>query len=73
VRSISPGTEVLFWNRLVGTNASVTIDFGDGTLRGIIDRELKHTYKSRGNYTVTLSSFDKADNPVTLKLEVKVE
>jgi hypothetical protein len=53
VRAISPVTEVLFWNRQVGTIAPVDIDFGDGSPRGTIDRELKHTYKNRGNYNGT--------------------
>ena len=73
VRNIMPGTEVLFWNRLVRTNAPVTIDFGDGSAAETIGRELTHTYKNKGNYTVTLSSRDKGGNPVTVKLEVKVE
>ena len=64
---------MVFWNRLVGVNAPVTIDFGDDTQPLTIDCELKHTYRSRGDYPVTLSSFDKAGNPVILKLEVKVE
>lgn len=73
IRNITPGTEVLFWNRLVRTNTPVTINFGDGTAEEIIDKAITHTYQEKGNYTVSLSSTDKQNNPVTLKLEVKVE
>lgn len=73
VRDITPGTEILFWNRLIGTHTPVTIDFGDGTESRIIERATTHTYQKKGNYTVRLSSSDKHQNPITLKLEVKVE
>lgn len=71
VRNIHPGSEVLFWNRLVNTT-DVTIDFGDGSSPQVIDKALTHTYTSRGIYTVTLSGRDAKARPVTVKLEVKV-
>lgn len=73
VRNITTGTEILFWNRLVKTTTPVTIDFGDGTATQTIDRALTHSYTEKGNYTVSLSSTDKQNNPVSIKLEVKVE
>lgn len=73
VRDITPGTEIIFWNRLTKTSTPVSIDFGDGTAPQIIDKALTYRYKKKGNYTVLLSSSDKYNNPVSLKLEVKVE
>jgi murein DD-endopeptidase MepM/ murein hydrolase activator NlpD len=73
VRNIKAGTNILFWNRLVGVNAPVSIDFGDGSPQQLIEQEMTYSYKMPGNYIVTLSSTNQHSRPVTIKLEVKVE
>jgi murein DD-endopeptidase MepM/ murein hydrolase activator NlpD len=73
VRNIKPGKEVLFWNRLANTASPATIDFGDGSDKKIIDRELTHSYRRRGIYTVALSGTDKQGHIAQVKLEVRVE
>jgi murein DD-endopeptidase MepM/ murein hydrolase activator NlpD len=73
VRGIRPGTPVLFWNRLVGVQTPVTVDFGDGTPPEPTGRETTHAYRSAGRYVVTFSARGPAAEPVTVKLEVVVE
>jgi hypothetical protein len=73
VREIHPNTRVLFWNRLIHTKGPVLISFGDGSEITKIDKEIYHTYKSKGRYVVTLSSSDINHGPVIIKMEVVVE
>ncbi len=73
VRNIKPGTNVLFWNRLVNTKGTVLIDFGDGTEAVPVNKEIYHIYKTKGRYVTTLSSNSIFDEPVTIKMEVVVE
>jgi murein DD-endopeptidase MepM/ murein hydrolase activator NlpD len=73
VRSIKPGQEILFWNRLINTITDVKIDFDDGSPVQTINKELKHSYSKSGNYSVELTSQGINNEPVTLKLEVIVE
>ena len=73
VRGITPGTTVLFWNRLVGMAGPVTIDFGDGSPKQTIHREVEHAYAESGLYTVTLSGRGPDDEPATVRQRVIVE
>jgi hypothetical protein len=73
VRGIKPGTTVLFWNRLVGMAGPVTIDFGDGSPKQTIHREVEHAYAESGLYTVTLSGQGPDNEPATVRLRVVVE
>jgi murein DD-endopeptidase MepM/ murein hydrolase activator NlpD len=72
LRSIRPGDDILFWSRLVNTASPVMIDFGDGSEKQVIEKELTHSYEKAGIYTVSLSSTSKDWQPVLVKLEVKV-
>jgi len=72
-REIRPGTAVLFWNRLMGTQEPALIDFGDGSPPQTIRAECVHSYDRAGTYTARLDSRGPGDEPVTLKMRVVVE
>jgi murein DD-endopeptidase MepM/ murein hydrolase activator NlpD len=71
VRNLKAAQPTLFWNRIMNAG-EIVIDFGDGTRKQIIGRELNHTFSKPGIYTVTLSGTDKQKRPVSVKLEVPV-
>jgi murein DD-endopeptidase MepM/ murein hydrolase activator NlpD len=73
VRGIKPGTEVLFWNRLINTAGPVVLDFGDGSEPQPVRAEATHKYENAGTYTVALSGKGPGDEPVTVRLRVVVE
>jgi hypothetical protein len=73
VRGIKPGTQVLFWNRLINTAGPVTVDFGDGSVPQPVRSEATHAYGNPGAYTVTLSGRGPGDEPLTVRLRVVVE
>jgi murein DD-endopeptidase MepM/ murein hydrolase activator NlpD len=73
LRDIKAEEPVLFWNRLINTKSAVLIDFGDGTRKKVIGKELSYSFQKRGRYVVTLSSTGPEDEPVTIKMEVVVD
>ena len=72
LRGIKPGTEVLFWNRLVNTDSEVKINFGDNDEWYPILTQIKHRYNKAGKYVVTINTVAK-EEPATLQMEVTVE
>lgn len=72
LRGIKPGTEVLFWNRLVRTDSEVRINFGDNDEWYPILTETKYRYNKAGKYVVTLKTVSKG-GPATIQMEVTVE
>ena len=73
VRGIKPGTEVLFWNRLINTAGPVSVDFGDGSEPQPVRADATHKYQKPGAYTVTLRGRGPSDEPVTVRLRLVVE
>lgn len=73
VRGIKPGMSVLIWSRLVQTKDGVIIDFGDGSKSQKIDKEIRHSYKRPGIYTVTFTGNGIAGEPATIKMKIIVE
>ncbi len=71
-RGILPGTPVTLWTRLSGAQ-EMTVDFGDKTDPVLMQPELQHVYAAPGLYAVTVSGRGPGDEPVTLKLRVRVE
>jgi hypothetical protein len=73
-RGIRPGTDVLFWNRLLANvSGPVRIDFGDGDFEEAVGRETHHAYRRPGIYTSCLSARGPHAEPLTLKMRVVVE
>jgi len=73
VRGIKPGTDVVFWNRLINTAGPVTVNFGDGSAPQPVRGEATHAYSRPGTYTVTFSGKGPGEEPVTVRLRVVVE
>jgi hypothetical protein len=71
VRDPKAGSPVIFWSRLVNIIGDTIIDFGDGSTAKI-DKEIEHIYQKSGHYTVTLSAKGPRNEPVAIKLEVRV-
>jgi hypothetical protein len=72
-RGARAGSPVRFWNRLGGTTAPVSIDFGDGSPVTIIHRELSHVYATPGLFTTKLLSRGPGDEPVEVRMRVVIE
>lgn len=70
-RDVFPDTPVLFCNA-TGNVKNARIDFGDGSGMVSIAREIQHAYAKPGLFTVTLSGTGPADEPVSLKVRVRV-
>ena len=73
VRGSRPGNPVRFWNRLWGTTAPVTIEFGDGSLPTQIRDETTHVYATPGRFTARLSSLGPDGEPLEVRMQVVIE
>jgi murein DD-endopeptidase MepM/ murein hydrolase activator NlpD len=73
VRGARAGSPVRFWNRLWGTIAPVTIDFGDGSPVANVNREFDHVYATPGLYTTKLQSRGPGGEPLEIRMRVVVE
>ncbi len=73
VRGARPGDAVRFWNRLRNTRAPVSVDFGDGSSRETIEREIQHRFPRAGLYTVTFATLGPGNEPAMAKLPVVIE
>jgi murein DD-endopeptidase MepM/ murein hydrolase activator NlpD len=73
VRNIKPGTELLFWDRLVNTSSPTEINFGDTQDWQVIKSEITHKYQKPGRYVVTYRSLGVEGGPLCMKMEVIVD
>lgn len=73
VRGGRPGEPVRFWNRLWGTTAPVTLEFGDGSPATQVEAETTHVYATPGRYTARLSSLGPDREPLEVRMQVVIE
>jgi hypothetical protein len=73
VRGARAGTPVRFWNRLWGTTAPVSIDFGDGSPATIIADEIFHVYAMPGLFTAKLRGHGPENEPLEVRMRVVIE